>query len=136
MDDPEEDDDNNEEEEDDNFKDIQEDASETVHHFGMSEIQIDNIDPLTDGEGSPQKGAINDIRLDDLDPLDDIPGVQSARSRRFMADSSKIYRPIKHDPSQDLVGHNKLLLRSRADMNDVFVPLKCSASEIQCVLYM
>lgn len=53
-----------------------------------------------------------------------------------MADASKVYRPIKHDPSQDSIIESKVILRSRADMNDVFVPIKCSGEEIYCALYM
>ena len=51
-------------------------------------------------------------------------------------DSSKIYRPIKHDPSSDFIIENKVKLRNHADMNDVFVPIKCTREEIYCVLYM
>lgn len=53
-----------------------------------------------------------------------------------MSDGSKLYRPIKNDPSQDLVNENKIILRNQADMNDVFVPIKCSKEDISCVLYM
>lgn len=53
-----------------------------------------------------------------------------------MSDSSKIYRPIKSDPSADYVVESKIILANKADMNDVFVPIKCSREEIFCVLYM
>ena len=51
-------------------------------------------------------------------------------------DKEKVYRPIKHDPSSDYIIESKIILRNRADMNDVFVPIKCSLEEIKCVLYM
>ena len=53
-----------------------------------------------------------------------------------MKDGSKLYRPIKNDPNKGQVSENKVILRDRADMNDVFVPIKCSKEEITCILYM
>ena len=51
-------------------------------------------------------------------------------------DFKDVYRPIKSDPNQDSIVESKINLRKKADMNDIFVPIKCTKEEIYCVLYM
>ena len=56
-------------------------------------------------------------------------GKQTARtsnSKQFLSENQKIYRPIKHDPSSDYITQSNIKLRKGADMNDIFVPIKCT----------
>lgn len=60
----------------------------------------------------------------------------SKRHKPVNADFSNVYHPIKSDPSEDTIVESKIVLRNKADMNDVFVPIKSTQEEIYCVLYM
>ena len=121
----------------DDPEELEEDAEEEDQigdSGGLNDSKtIDNI-TVNVNPGS-QSAAQESVRAADKQ---DIEGASagSAPQAQSPASYSKTYRPMKHDPSSDYIVESKIILRNRADMNDVFVPIKCSKEEIYCVLYV
>ena len=47
-----------------------------------------------------------------------------------------VYKPLEHSRSVEVVRETTVRLKSKADMNDVFVPIKCDRQEILDVIYV
>ena len=129
-------------EEEDQVKVEDEDKMNT--QLSMRTIQIEANEPTEPPPSSSVKKGDDGFFYGDKGKLDikhlPIPSNDSeeklmassrtSASKNFMQDSSKIYRPIKHDPSSDFIVQNNIRLLSKSDMNDIFVPIKCTKEEI------